>query len=99
EDRNLAGRVRDIRARFGLEGKFVAMYAGAMGPANDLETLLNAAEALLSNERIQIVLVGDGKQRKHLETQARDRHLSNVTFVGPQSKVDMRAFLSAADVC
>ena len=77
----------------------MAMYAGAMGPANDLETLLNAAEALLSNERIQIVLVGDGKQRKHLETQARDRHLSNVTFAGPQSKVDMRAFLSAADVC
>ena len=47
------------------KGKFVAMYAGAMGPANDLETLMcDAAEALRGDERIHIVLVGDGKQTK-----------------------------------
>jgi glycosyltransferase involved in cell wall biosynthesis len=99
KDGDVARRVGDIRARFSLEGKFVAMYAGAMGPANDLETLLDAAEALLGDERIHIVLVGDGKRRKYLEAQARGRRLSNVTFAGPQSKVDMRVFLSAADVC
>ena len=99
KDADVARRARDIRTRFGLEGKFVAMYAGAMGPANDLETLIDAAEALRGDERIHIVLVGDGKQRKYLETEVRDRRLTNVTFAGPQSKVDMRAFLSAADVC
>ena len=32
-----------IRKRFGLDGKFVVTYAGALGPANDIVTLLNAA--------------------------------------------------------
>ena len=96
---NVVAAAREIRLRYGLQDKFVAMYAGAMGPANDLDVLLAAAERLRDNERIHIVLVGDGKTRKQLEASVRARGLSNVTFVGPQSKTDMRAFLEAADVC
>jgi len=88
-----------IRARHGLTDKFVAMYAGAMGPANDLDVLLEAASLLRDDESIHIVLVGDGKARRQLEAAARARSLENVTFAGPQTKVDMRAFLGAADVC
>jgi glycosyltransferase involved in cell wall biosynthesis len=74
------------------------MYAGVMGPANDLGILLDAA-AELNDPRIHVVLVGDGKARKQLEAQAQQRGLVNVTFAGPQSKNDMRAFLQVADVC
>jgi glycosyltransferase involved in cell wall biosynthesis len=90
---------RDVKARYGLSDKFVVMYAGAMGPANDLDVLLDAAEQLRDDENIHVVLVGDGKARKQLEASARTRALSNVTFVGPQSKTEMRAFLDAANVC
>jgi glycosyltransferase involved in cell wall biosynthesis len=90
---------RAVRSRFALGNKFVAMYAGAMGPANDLEVLLDAAETLQEDERIHIVLVGDGKSRKRLEASMRARGLTNVTFAGPQTKTEMRAFLHAADVC
>jgi glycosyltransferase involved in cell wall biosynthesis len=88
-----------IRTRYGLTEKFVAMYAGAMGPANNLEVLLEAAAKLRSESRIHIVLVGGGKSRDQLERRARDLDLDNVTFAGPQSKADMCAFLHAADVC
>jgi glycosyltransferase involved in cell wall biosynthesis len=98
-DASAARDAETIRVRHALTGKFVVMYAGAMGPANDLDTLLDAAAELRSTERIHIVLVGDGKQRKQLEARARERRLDNVTFAGPQSKVDMRAFLNAADIC
>lgn len=90
---------RDVKARYGLSDKFVVMYAGAMGPANDLDVLLDAAEQLRDDENIHVVLVGDGKARKQLEASARTRALSNVTFVGPRSKTEMRAFLDAANVC
>jgi glycosyltransferase involved in cell wall biosynthesis len=96
---DVARYARELRQRYALEGKFVAMYAGAMGPANDLDTLLDAAAALSYDTRIHIVLVGDGKQRKALEQRARERELTNVTFVGAQSKTEMRGFLAAADVC
>jgi glycosyltransferase involved in cell wall biosynthesis len=96
---NVVVAAHEIRRRHGLGNKFVAMYAGAMGPANDLEVLLAAADRLRDNERVHIVLVGDGKTRKQLEASVRSRGLTNVTFVGAQSKTDMRAFLEAADVC
>ena len=97
DDTTIATSADAIRARYGLAGKFVAMYAGAMGPANDLEVLLAAAAELEDDERIHIVFVGDGKLRQQLEASARTRSLSNVTFAGPQSKGEMRAFLHAAD--
>jgi glycosyltransferase involved in cell wall biosynthesis len=99
DDAPVVRRAAALRDRYGLTGKFIAMYAGAMGPANELDTRLDAAATLLDDERIHIVLVGDGKQRKLLEERARQRALTNVTFAGPQSKTEMRAFLNAADVC
>jgi len=96
---DLSAHALEIRSRLGLTDKFVVMYAGAMGPANDLGVLLQAAAQLSSDSRIHVVLVGDGKSRKQLETYAQQLGLVNVTFAGPQSKSDMRAFLQAADVC
>jgi glycosyltransferase involved in cell wall biosynthesis len=88
-----------IREQYGLLDKCVVMYAGVMGPANDLTVLLDAAKELRGDAHIQIVLVGDGKTRCQLETYARELGLENVTFAGPQSKQAMRAFLHVADVC
>lgn len=99
DDPDVVAAAREIRLRHGFGEKFVVMYAGAMGPANDLEVLLGAAERLRDDERVQVVLVGDGKTRKQLEASARARGLTNVTFVSPQSKTNMRAFLEAADAC
>ena len=94
-----AAAAQAIRDRYGLSGKFVVMYAGVMGPANDLGVLLDAAADLRRDPRIHVVLVGDGKTRRQLEEHARQLGLQNVTFAGPQSKADMRAFLQMADVC
>jgi len=96
---DLSARAAAIRSRLGLSEKFIVMYAGVMGPANDLGVLLDAAAELNADPRIQVVLVGDGKARRQLEAYAQQRGLVNVTFAGPQSKNDMRAFLQVADVC
>jgi len=88
-----------LRERFNLVGKFVVMYAGAMGPANDLTVLLDAASLLRDDPDVHVMLVGGGKIKAKLEAYASERSLTNVTFAGPQSKIDMRAFLQTADVC
>ena len=87
------------RSRWGVEGKFVAMYAGALGLANDIPTILAAADLLRDNPAIQFVLVGDGKERPALETEVQQRGLTNVTFAGSQPKSAMADVLAAADVC
>ncbi len=40
-----------IRRELGLEDKFVVLYAGALGQANDIDTILRAAERISHRER------------------------------------------------
>jgi glycosyltransferase involved in cell wall biosynthesis len=88
-----------IRPRFALEGKFVVVYAGAMGPANHLDLLVEAADELRSDAGIRFLIVGDGKERKRLEEAAESRELDNIMFVGAQPKREMQSFLAAGDAC
>jgi glycosyltransferase involved in cell wall biosynthesis len=88
-----------VRERQGLIGKFVVVYAGAIGPANDLDTLLEAARQLHDQQDIHWVILGDGKERPRLEALARSARLGNVTFAGPRPKAEMKDWLAAADAC
>lgn len=88
-----------IRLRYGLEDKFVVLYAGAHGLSNDLGIVLEAAAYLLPHTSIKIVLVGDGKEKPNLMRQATALNLSNVLFLPPFSKQEMPQVLAAADAC
>jgi glycosyltransferase involved in cell wall biosynthesis len=93
------GRGEGVRREWQLEGRFVALYAGALGLANDIPTILRAAAQLRSDDRIRIVLTGDGKERPRLQEEARSKGLTNVVFTGARPKSEMKEFLAAADVC
>lgn len=88
-----------FRRQWDCEGKFVAVYAGAMGMANDLGTILRAADLLRDQRNIQFLMVGEGKERASLEAQAKSMGLPNVKFTGPVPKSAMGACLAGADVC
>lgn len=82
-----------------LTGKFVVLYAGAHGEANDLGVVLEAASKLLDAGEIRFVLVGDGKEKGTLVGQAEEQGLENVIFYPPVSKKEIAGVLSNADVC
>ncbi len=86
----------DFRRTHDWGDKFVALYAGAHGMSNDLEVLLNAA-ALLQGSAIQIVLIGDGKDKPGLISRARDLGLANISFLPAVPKSEMAGVLAAAD--
>ncbi len=89
----------DFRQSHSLVGQFVAMYAGAHGLSNDLETLLSAAMDLLPRKDIKIILLGDGKDKPALQTRAARQGLDNVLFLPPVPKLEMPSILAAADAC
>jgi glycosyltransferase involved in cell wall biosynthesis len=76
----------DLRARLGLEGKFVVSYVGTHGMAHGLETVLNAAAQLRSHTQIAFLLVGDGAERQRLLALRDELGLANVTMLGQQPK-------------
>ena len=82
-----------------LEDKFVALYAGAHGMSNDLNVVLEAAQLLMDERKIQIVLLGDGKEKPVLQKRAGEMKLANVTFIPSVPKSEMPNALAAADAC
>ncbi len=88
-----------IRSRLNVEDKFVVLYAGALGQANDIYTILRAAERLRNEDEVRFVLFGDGKERIRL-MQEKDRlKLENVIFAGVAPKKEMPQVLAAANIC
>jgi glycosyltransferase involved in cell wall biosynthesis len=87
-----------FRSEHRLTGKFVVLYAGAHGISNDLEVVLDSA-ALISEARIQIVLLGDGKEKRNLQDRAKELGLTNLIFLPPIPKSMIPEALAAADAC
>jgi len=88
-----------VRKKLGLENKFVVLYAGALGQANDIDTILRAAERLNHESHIRFVLFGDGKERTRLKSESARMKLTNVIFAGVCPKKEMPAIVAASDVC
>jgi glycosyltransferase involved in cell wall biosynthesis len=87
-----------LRERYGFAG-VVAIYAGAHGPANGLDLLLDAAQQVGDTApTLHVVLVGDGARKQELVESARMRGIANVTFLDPVPKREIKDLFGAADV-
>jgi len=73
------------------------IYAGAHGPANGLDRVLDAAEILGPAANVRFILVGDGPSKGELREHAARRGLSNVEFRDPVSKFALSSMLNSAD--
>lgn len=93
----LRADVAAVLADSGAAGRTLVGYAGSMGQPNALDTLLDAA-ALLRDEAVQIVLVGDGHERQRLAGRIAAERLSGVSLLAPIPKAQVPAFLGALDI-
>ncbi|MGB0129662.1 MAG: WcaI family glycosyltransferase [Rhodocyclaceae bacterium] len=87
-----------LRREWGLEGKFVVLYAGNLGIKQGLGSLLESARLLTDIAELRIVIVGDGGERADLENRARNMGLGNVLFRPLQPEERLSELLATADV-
>ena len=92
-------RENSFRMEHGLGAKFVVSYAGLMGYAQDLSTIIECAALMRHDESVMFLLVGEGVLEDRWKTLAADRGLSNVRFLPMQSKDRYAHLLAASDVC
>ena len=85
------------RRRLEAEGRFMVMYAGTHGQAQNLATLLAAARLLITAKHIVFRFVGTGLEKARLMQQAAQEGLTNVAFVEPQPLDVMPQVVAAAD--
>ncbi len=89
-----------LRQKLGVESRFLVCYAGTMGMAHGLETLLEAATRLQSqNPSVMFLLVGEGAEKARIKDLAQSRGLANVRFLDQQPREKIPDFIAASDAC
>lgn len=86
-------------AAFAEPGPFRVLFAGNLGRAQGLDTVLDAAAHLAqAHPRIAFCLLGDGLETERLKQAAAARGLANVQFLPRVAKAEVGPWLAAADV-
>jgi len=88
-----------LRQELGLREKFVLLYAGTLGMAHGLETVLLAAARLRERGEVAFLVIGAGAEREQLLARSRELRLTNVRYLGKQPRGEVPAYLLAADAC
>lgn len=88
----------NIKETYGLEGKFIVLYAGNIGAAQGLSTVLTAAEKLKDDPTIAFMFIGDGVEKQNLLQRAHSMELKNVLFIDSISKQELTSYYAAADI-
>jgi colanic acid biosynthesis glycosyl transferase WcaI len=98
----------ELRRSWGLHDRFVVAYAGNLGRAHDVATVIEAMTLLHERaarstssdvaRRIMFVFVGGGFRRTELEQQVLQRQLTNVRMYPYQSQDRLAETLGVADV-
>ncbi|HKS97365.1 MAG TPA: glycosyltransferase family 4 protein, partial [Terriglobia bacterium] len=95
-----------VRAELGMTNQFIVMYAGTLGMAHGLGTVLEVAERLAGHRDIHFVLIGTGATEAQLVAYNRPKGARQpehgdrkVRFLGKLPRPEIPAYLAAADVC
>ena len=87
----------ETRRDIGHRGRCTIMYAGTMGPFQNLEASIRAAASLAGQGAMDLVLAGSGIAEQAARDLARDLRADNVRFLGRRPAADMPALYGAAD--
>lgn len=82
------------------DGKFRLMFAGNIGTAQSVDTVLKAAEIIekeYKDDSVVFDIVGDGSELENLKQMKREMGINNVNFLGRKPKEEMPAYYSKAD--
>ncbi len=92
----------DFRKKWNIKHKYIAVFAGVMGPSQYLELILGIAERLQDQTDLLFLLVGDGKEKEKLQQIAKEKDLKNIQFEGFISRdvyPDLLSICSIGLVC
>lgn len=73
------------------------LFAGNIGKAQSLNTIIDAANILKNNKKLFFHIVGDGQELENIKTKVKDLKLNNVKFYGRKPITEMPKYYKKAD--
>jgi len=87
-----------IRIQQGWQDKFVVLHFGAMGRANGLDFLIDAAQGLKGTPEIHFVIIGEGSEKPRLRSRIEELGLKNIEILDTFPKKKMPEIVAACNV-
>ena len=91
-------RQNDFARQHDLLDRFVVSYAGTMGWAQDMTTIVDAAACLRDRADILFFLVGDGVEKQLAQTRSEALGLANILWLPMQPAAIYPQILAASDI-
>lgn len=92
-----------LELQYGVQGKFVVSYIGALGVANGLDYILDCAEVSRKTQLpIQFVICGEGAIKNSLAKRIKQLELKNITlldFTNRKGVKDLMSITDASFIC
>lgn len=88
----------NIRERYNLKGKFVALFGGTIGLGQRIENILFLAEHYVSKPNIVFMIIGKGVEKDRLVTLAKERNLTNIQVFDFMPQNDYLSFVQSVDL-
>lgn len=88
----------DVRAKYGLEGKFVAFFGGTIGEGQAIWNIATLAKHYIQQKDIVFLIVGRGTKKAVLEKMAKQDGLTNMKFLEYMPRLEYETILRIADV-
>jgi glycosyltransferase involved in cell wall biosynthesis len=85
------------RRELGIEGRFVVGFAGNLGIAQDLDTILEAATEL-KEAPVTFLFIGAGPEKTRIKQKAKDLRLGNTLFLPQVPVSEILPYLLSVDV-
>ncbi len=93
-----AQRNNGFARQYGLEDRFVVSYAGTMGWAQDMGTIIASAASLRDHPDILFLLVGDGVEKEKARVRGIESGLNNILWLPMQPWSVYPEILAASDI-
>lgn len=87
-----------LERRHGFRGKFVVLFAGILGRAQNPLVIVEAARLLRDRKDIVFLLVGSGAFKEECEKRVAELELTNVIFTGERPREEMPQYFACANV-
>ncbi|MEV8508792.1 glycosyltransferase family 4 protein [Actinoplanes sp. NPDC051475] len=87
----------EARRDIGYRDRCTIMYAGTMGPFQNIESAVRAAASLSDRDEVDLVLAGSGTAEQSARDLAAELGADNIRFLGRRPIADMAALYGAAD--
>ena len=88
----------DIRKKYNLDNKIVALFGGTIGYGQRVENLYDLAKHYRERKKVVFLIVGRGVEKDRLELMAKEENLTNMMFLDFLPRDDYLTLVSSADI-